>query len=101
MQLDLLAFIYGKNVKVFNTEIIIKITVVCFLLINKGLLLILLLSLFPYYCRIKMCTQVNMKDLVTVHHEMGHLQYFLHYRQQPKVFRDGANPGTEGPELIT
>jgi peptidyl-dipeptidase A len=40
-----------------------------------------------------MCTQVTMKDLVTVHHEMAHLQYFLEYRQQPKVFRDGANPG--------
>jgi peptidyl-dipeptidase A len=34
-----------------------------------------------------------MKDLVTVHHEMAHLEYFLEYRQQPKVFRDGANPG--------
>ncbi|PNF32150.1 hypothetical protein B7P43_G00728, partial [Cryptotermes secundus] len=43
--------------------------------------------------RIKMCTQVTMKDFVTVHHEMAHLQYFLEYRQQPKVFRDGANPG--------
>jgi hypothetical protein len=40
-----------------------------------------------------MCTQVNMKDLVTVHHEMAHIQYFLEYRHQPKVFRDGANPG--------
>jgi peptidyl-dipeptidase A len=44
-----------------------------------------------------MCTQVTMKDLVTVHHEMAHLQYFLEYRQQPKVFRDGANPGMAGP----
>lgn len=35
-----------------------------------------------------------MKDLVTVHHEMAHIQYFLEYRYQPKVFRDGANPGT-------
>ncbi|XP_066994764.2 angiotensin-converting enzyme [Anabrus simplex] len=43
--------------------------------------------------RIKMCTHVNMKDFVTAHHEMGHLQYFLQYRGQPKVFRDGANPG--------
>lgn len=43
--------------------------------------------------RIKMCTKVNMKDLVTAHHEMAHIQYFLHYRDQPKVFRDGANPG--------
>jgi len=45
------------------------------------------------HCRIKMCTQITMKDLVTVHHEMAHIQYFLEYRHQPKVFRDGANPG--------
>ncbi|XP_063230405.1 angiotensin-converting enzyme [Bacillus rossius redtenbacheri] len=43
--------------------------------------------------RIKMCTQVNMKDFVTAHHEMGHIQYFLYYRHLPKAFRDGANPG--------
>ncbi|XP_013187397.1 angiotensin-converting enzyme [Amyelois transitella] len=43
--------------------------------------------------RIKMCTHVDMKDLVTAHHEMAHIQYFLAYRNQPKVFRDGANPG--------
>uniref|UniRef100_A0A8D8R5L9 Angiotensin-converting enzyme n=1 Tax=Cacopsylla melanoneura TaxID=428564 RepID=A0A8D8R5L9_9HEMI len=42
--------------------------------------------------RIKMCTQVNMKDFITIHHEMAHIQYFMKYRQQPKVFRDGANP---------
>lgn len=41
-----------------------------------------------------MCTQVNMKDFITIHHEMAHIQYFMKYRQQPKVFRDGANPGT-------
>ncbi|KAI5646414.1 angiotensin-converting enzyme domain-containing protein [Phthorimaea operculella] len=43
--------------------------------------------------RIKMCTHVDMKDLITAHHEMAHIQYFLAYRNQPKVFRDGANPG--------
>nr|XP_018914957.1 PREDICTED: angiotensin-converting enzyme-like isoform X1 [Bemisia tabaci]XP_018914958.1 PREDICTED: angiotensin-converting enzyme-like isoform X1 [Bemisia tabaci] len=43
--------------------------------------------------RIKMCAQVNMKDFITVHHEMAHIQYFLKYRNQPKIFRDGANPG--------
>lgn len=44
--------------------------------------------------RIKMCTGVNHKDLITVHHEMAHIQYFLSYRDKPKVFRDGANAGT-------
>lgn len=40
-----------------------------------------------------MCAKVNQKDLITAHHEMLHVQYFLNYRNQPKVFRDGANPG--------
>ncbi len=40
-----------------------------------------------------MCTGVNHKDLITVHHEMAHIQYFISYRNKPKVFRDGANAG--------
>ncbi len=43
--------------------------------------------------RIKMCTLVNMQDLVRIHHEMGHIQYYLQYKDQPIVFRRGANPG--------
>ncbi|CAG0888979.1 unnamed protein product [Cyprideis torosa] len=43
--------------------------------------------------RIKQCTGVNMGDFVTVHHEMGHIEYFMQYNEQPHVFRDGANPG--------
>ncbi|XP_037804888.1 angiotensin-converting enzyme-like [Penaeus monodon] len=43
--------------------------------------------------RIKMCTEVNMVDLVTVHHEMGHIEYFMAYKNQPHVFRESANPG--------
>ncbi|XP_050739110.1 angiotensin-converting enzyme-like isoform X1 [Eriocheir sinensis] len=43
--------------------------------------------------RIKQCTEVNMEHLFTTHHEMGHIQYDLQYRNQPFIFRDGANPG--------
>ncbi|KAK2820760.1 hypothetical protein Q5P01_023719 [Channa striata] len=43
--------------------------------------------------RIKQCTVVTMDDLITVHHEMGHVQYFLQYQNLPVSFRDGANPG--------
>ncbi|XP_040032505.2 angiotensin-converting enzyme [Gasterosteus aculeatus] len=43
--------------------------------------------------RIKQCTVVTMDDLITAHHEMGHIQYFLQYKDQPVSFRDGANPG--------
>ena len=40
-----------------------------------------------------MCTKVNEEDFVTVNHEMGHIQYFMRYRNQSYFFRDGANPG--------
>lgn len=46
-----------------------------------------------YDYRIKQCTQVTTEDLVTIHHEMGHIQYDMQYRNQPFIFRDGANPG--------
>uniref|UniRef100_A0A6A7G2J0 Angiotensin-converting enzyme n=1 Tax=Hirondellea gigas TaxID=1518452 RepID=A0A6A7G2J0_9CRUS len=43
--------------------------------------------------RVKMCTDVTMEDLIKAHHEMGHIQYDMLYRNQPFIFRDGANPG--------
>jgi len=43
--------------------------------------------------RIKMCTEVNTEMLATIHHEMGHVQYYLQYKHQPLAFREGANPG--------
>jgi peptidyl-dipeptidase A len=43
--------------------------------------------------RIKMCTHPTEEDLITLYHEMGHVYYYLSYRQQPYTFRDGANDG--------
>lgn len=43
--------------------------------------------------RIKQCTIVTMEQLFTVHHEMGHIEYYLQYKDQPVSFRGGANPG--------
>ncbi|XP_013394530.1 angiotensin-converting enzyme-like [Lingula anatina] len=43
--------------------------------------------------RIKQCTDITMDDLITVHHEMGHVEYYLQYKEQPVVYRRGANPG--------
>lgn len=34
-----------------------------------------------------------MEQLFTVHHEMGHVEYYLQYKDQPVSFRRGANPG--------
>ncbi|KAF2367890.1 Peptidase M2 peptidyl-dipeptidase A, partial [Trinorchestia longiramus] len=51
--------------------------------------------------RIKMCTDRNQEDFITIHHEMGHIEYQMAYSQvseddptlRPLIFRDGANPG--------
>jgi hypothetical protein len=41
--------------------------------------------------RIRMCTEVTDHDLFTIHHEMGHVQYFMNYRHLPVLLQDGAN----------
>ncbi|XP_030380441.1 angiotensin-converting enzyme-related protein [Scaptodrosophila lebanonensis] len=43
--------------------------------------------------RIKMCTEVSTHYLYVVHHELGHIQYYLQYEEQPAIFRDAPNPG--------
>lgn len=43
--------------------------------------------------RIKQCTTVNQRNFETIHHEMGHIQYYIQYKEQPLTFRTGANPG--------
>ncbi|XP_078661599.1 angiotensin-converting enzyme-like [Branchiostoma floridae x Branchiostoma belcheri] len=43
--------------------------------------------------RIMMCSNVSMEDLVTIHHEMGHIEYYLQYKHHPVPFRRGGNPG--------
>lgn len=34
-----------------------------------------------------------MENLITTHHEIAHIQYYLYYADQPYLYRDGANPG--------
>jgi len=43
--------------------------------------------------RLKMCIDITAEDFNTVHHELGHTYYQLAYRDQPFLFRDGANDG--------
>ncbi|GFQ77467.1 angiotensin-converting enzyme [Trichonephila clavata] len=43
--------------------------------------------------RIKMCCLVDFYSLQTVFHEMGHIQYQMHYAHLPYLFRRAANPG--------
>jgi peptidyl-dipeptidase A len=43
--------------------------------------------------RLKVCIHGTTDDFITVHHELGHVYYFLAYRNQPVLFRSGANDG--------
>ena len=52
-----------------------------------------LLLLFSCTHRIKQCTEVTMSWLMTTHHEMGHVAYYLAYKHLPVAFRRGGNPG--------
>lgn len=52
-------------------------------------------SAFDFYngfdYRIKMCTTINEENFYSVHHEMGHIEYFMAYKDQPLIFKFGAN----------
>ncbi|CAF4699359.1 unnamed protein product, partial [Rotaria magnacalcarata] len=42
--------------------------------------------------RIKMCAEINNDYYCTIHHEMGHIEYYMSYdKRQPFAFQDGAN----------
>lgn len=43
--------------------------------------------------RIKMCTQINQEDLITIHHELGHNYYQRAYNKQPLLYQTGAHDG--------
>lgn len=43
--------------------------------------------------RIKMCIKPIEEDLFTVYHELGHVYYYLWYKDQPPLFQDGAHDG--------
>ena len=43
--------------------------------------------------RIKMCMQPTEEDLFTIYHELGHVYYYVSYRDQPYLFRGGAHDG--------
>ena len=49
--------------------------------------------MYVSFFSIKQCTEITEEDFVTVHHEMGHVEYYMQYKNQPFVYRDGANPG--------
>jgi peptidyl-dipeptidase A len=43
--------------------------------------------------RMKMCITPTAEDFSVIHHELGHIYYYLGYRKQPHLFQGGANDG--------
>jgi len=43
--------------------------------------------------RIKQCVEINEEQLGTLHHELGHIYYYLMYKDQPPTFKGGAHDG--------
>jgi len=43
--------------------------------------------------RLKMCVDATGESFKTIHHELGHIYYYLAYRAQPFLFKRGANDG--------
>lgn len=43
--------------------------------------------------RIKQCVEINEEQFGTLHHELGHIYYYLMYKDQPLVFKRGAHDG--------
>lgn len=43
--------------------------------------------------RVKMCIDPTEEDLTTIHHELGHIYYFLMYNGLPALYQQGAHDG--------
>lgn len=43
--------------------------------------------------RMKMCIKPTEEEFKVIHHELGHIYYFLAYRKLPHLFQNGANDG--------
>ena len=43
--------------------------------------------------RIKQCVKIDEEDLRTLHHELGHIYYYLAYNKQAPLFQNGAHDG--------
>ncbi|MCB9639585.1 MAG: M2 family metallopeptidase [Myxococcales bacterium] len=43
--------------------------------------------------RLSQCIEITAEDFQTLHHELGHIYYYLGYRTQDILFREGAHNG--------
>ncbi len=40
----------------------------------------------------ELCGDQSEDTFITLHHEMGHIQYYMNYADRDPLFRDGASP---------
>ncbi|CAH6776291.1 angiotensin-converting enzyme-like protein Ace3 [Phodopus roborovskii] len=45
--------------------------------------------------RVKKCTEVTIEDLLSIFHQMGHIQYFLQFQNLSIIYQEGASPAFE------
>ncbi|XP_051015235.1 angiotensin-converting enzyme-like protein Ace3 [Acomys russatus] len=45
--------------------------------------------------RVKKCTEVTIEDLLSIFHQMGHIQYFMQSQNLSIIFQEGASPAFE------
>ncbi len=43
--------------------------------------------------RMKMCITPSEEELTTIYHELGHIYYYLAYKDKPPIFQNGAHDG--------
>lgn len=43
--------------------------------------------------RIKMCIEIDEDNFRTIHHELGHIYYYLAYKDKPALYQTSANDG--------
>lgn len=42
--------------------------------------------------RVRICTEIDDDHFYTIHHEMGHVEYYMSYdKKQPYIYQEGAN----------
>lgn len=40
-----------------------------------------------FFLRMLTCAQLTMEDFYVIHHEMGHIMYYMAYEDQPTIFQ--------------
>lgn len=71
---ELLKLVYIKNRKKFHAQ---------YFLYN----IVIMCRQHIFAFRIILCAEVTEEDFSVIHHEMGHIAYYMEYENQPAIFQ--------------